>query len=181
MATLRNLMLSFSPSSQTQLSPLASTFKARNKSVTQNKVTFGSSLIPDTDQRGSGLSQVNQTAKLTDSLEGKNFSLQYVSARSKPIEESTNLPAGKLERIVKDVNFLSKQLLSDLKEKNPYEQDEGPQEEEDSEQEKEENELMSYYQAMATVTEPALPKDPENLLPGFEYKTLSPDSKSLRD
>ena len=40
---------------------------------------------------------------------------------------------------------------------------------------------MSYYQAMATVTEPNLPKDPENHLPGFEYKTSSPDSKSLRD
>ena len=40
---------------------------------------------------------------------------------------------------------------------------------------------MSYYQAMATVTEPQLPKDPENLLPGFEYKTLSPDSKCMRD
>ena len=43
MATLRNLMLSLSPSgSQSYLSPMASTFKSRNKSVTHKKVIFTS-------------------------------------------------------------------------------------------------------------------------------------------
>ena len=50
MATLRNLMLSLSPSgSQSYLSPMASTFKSRNKSVTHKKVTFTSKLMPEPD------------------------------------------------------------------------------------------------------------------------------------
>ena len=134
MATLRAVMLSQSPAShavhanKTGLG-LASTHKKSEHSParTRGRATFKSKSVAPTgdDDKilekllkkndGIGLKQDDMAAKIRDSLEEKDYSMHYLSPRCKAVDESSRLPQEKLDRVVREVNYMSKQLLADIK------------------------------------------------------------------
>ena len=114
MANLRQMMLSFSPAAnEMQLNKmgLGVTSNLRYIKKTRNKATFksGGSISQQDDNKflekllkkneGIGLKQDDLAAKIRDSIEEKDYSMHYLSPRSKAINESSNLPQTKLNRV----------------------------------------------------------------------------------
>ena len=143
---------------------LASTHK-KNAARTRGRATFKSkSVAPTGDDKilekllkkneGIGLKQDDMAAKIRDSLDEKDYSMHYLSPRCKAVDESSRLPQEKLDRVVREVNYMSKQLLADIQEKERRSKMAKNQEEAQAE---EDDPVKTYYQALVAVTEPHFP------------------------
>ena len=98
--------------------------KTQKTTKTSGKATFKSKSLAQSNEKsvetimrknvGIGLKQDDLAAKIRDSLEEKDYSMHYLSPRCKAVEESSHMPQARLDRIVEEVNYMSKQLLTDL-------------------------------------------------------------------
>ena len=126
MATLRAMMLSCSVSNRAmQLDKMGVGLTSTlNHNKTRNKATFKSKSVARADPEktenilkvntGIGLKQDDMAAKIRDSIEEKDYSMHYLAPRSRAVEQSSVFPQARLDRVVQEVNCISKQLLADI-------------------------------------------------------------------